>query len=834
MRPATLTLLLAAAVGVWKLGPALPIDWSMPATVQEGWKVELAEQTDPSTGYLLTGGRKLVYTVPPGTPSIKLVSNANLRDLAGAMAARTAKPRKRWNYALAIEIRSGGGPPFFERAHHYRGDFTEYLDASGRTYPGLFYLGRADTPLDGRITVLDASRLAGEAQLTVRLKALDGALSGVLLRVYVPERTEERRLAHLWGHISDEQKRILARGSIYPPELLREEEKRNLLRHRWQPLGPIGDRRDLEARTLYVLKENASADHGDSIAPAGVLADRGRIAVIPLPEQGGKLRLRLEQTTAPGPKDGTVRLRWFGPGPHARQTLDIAWQAPSMSYEQDFGGGLLQLEAPRELVIRAYLIDHDQEQEITPAPVLLRGYFGSAAQAVEYAITHLGEGATPFKADFRQVLPRAFPTTPLVVEYSLLGEHGVAMRTGKFRVATQASRYDSLIGEVPGLGLSDPETRYFALPPEVSRVRFRLVGAAEDQRLLVFGATSPPDWVRTQRVPEEQFDFDSRRERILAWFPLRPEGYERYVLSGSSRLVALQPRPPEADPWLSGGLYQWNDYHPNGAWHGRQALLAREPGLPYREEALPATYAELPPGRERLFEFPSYHGLEWIAPGLAWLAEREGPAEIRVYVDGRLHLATRVVGSLGELRLPLLAAGRHRLRVEGPGRYFVNHTRVGASGRVKRLVVRFHRPLYFWHERTTTEAEHLTLRYFPTAGAGRSLIRVRIEGGPDNGISASGWLFRDRLYDIRHDPSSRCRCSSLPASASAVASGSSSPCRQVWLPGVMRSSSPASLDPPLTSRCPRSPPAKPPPITPHRSRELCMPERNANRRDRAV
>ncbi len=750
-RLVTLTLLVAAAVVIWQFGPALLPDSSPRSAVPERWKSGLVDRADPNTGYVLTYGRKLSFTVPSGTPSIKLVSNANLRDFTVARREHRANPARRWKYALHVEIRGGANRLFSRRTHHYRSDFTETLDASGRAYTGAFYLREPDTPLDGRSTVLELSGFEGDADLSVRLEALDAALSSVLLRVYLPARTDERRLAHLWGHISDKQKMTLARGSIYPPELLREEEKRNLLRHRRQPLGPAGlAGLDFESRTLYVLEEKE--EQGDMILPAGVLADRQRIAVIPLPEQGGKLRLHLEQTTAPGPESGTVRGRWFGPGPHARRSLDIPWRAPVATYQGEFGGGLLEIEAPREIAIRAYLRVEGGEVEITPAPILLRGYAASDARPVEYVITHLDDNATPFKADFRQVLSPAPAATPVAVEYTLLGEHDGTMKTGRFTVTTPPSRYDWIIGDVPGLRLSDLLTYYFALPRRVAKVRFRALDAAADTRLLVFAATSPPDWVRTLRVPEQQFDFDARQERQLAWFPLRPEGYERYMLANISRPMALQPRPPQDDPLIQSGRYQWSDYLPQGEWYGRQALLPRDPGLPYREEALPSTYAELPRSREVPLDFPSYRGLESVAPGLVWFTDRDLAHEVKVYVDGRLHLATRVTGGSGELRLPRLAAGRHRLRVEGPGRYFVNHVGGDAASQVKRLLVRLFEPLTYWYERTTTEAEDLTLRFFPTTTVGRSVLRFRIEGGTVDPLGpAPGWLFRDRRYDLRHD-----------------------------------------------------------------------------------
>jgi hypothetical protein len=78
----------------------------------------------------------------------------------------------------------------------------------------------------------------------------------------------DREIKVAWQRMSGADRRRLAAGNIYPPQLLSEAEKRNLLRWRWRPVGPRGvEGEDYEVKRLYVPDDGggqpAAASRGD-------------------------------------------------------------------------------------------------------------------------------------------------------------------------------------------------------------------------------------------------------------------------------------------------------------------------------------------------------------------------------------------------------------------------------------------------------------------------------------------------------------------------------------------------------------------------------------------
>jgi len=76
----------------------------------------------------------------------------------------------------------------------------------------------------------------------------------------------------------------LARGSVYGADLLREQEKINLLRYEWKPVGPSGVEGDQYGTTkLYIARdfEGESVDTGQ--LPFGLVCGAEVRGMIPLP-----------------------------------------------------------------------------------------------------------------------------------------------------------------------------------------------------------------------------------------------------------------------------------------------------------------------------------------------------------------------------------------------------------------------------------------------------------------------------------------------------------------------------------------------------------------------
>jgi hypothetical protein len=777
------------ALAAWWLAPYL-VELDVAALLgrdREAWKLEMVPQASISATYLAERERWLSFPVPAGASRIRVVSNASLVDIAEARAARSADPQRRWRYALDLEVVDGAGKVLLQRRHHHRTDIAELRLPDGRVVTPAYYLNEALSPATGVVVTLNLAGLPQAAQLRIRAADMDRDLGDVAVRAYFPEPISERQVEHLWDRLSERQKSSLAKGSVYAHELLTDAERRNLLHNQWQPAGPQGAQGvAFRQRDLYVLHDVEGEAVDNPVPPNGLVATPGRMAVFALPEQGGTVHFEAvpvatgESSATPSvpPGGAMARLggRWYGADALARAEVTLQLNAdrnagPGKSVlraERHFDGGLLEFEAPTPLALRAYMDIGGVRTEITPERIYQRLFVADSARPVSFAIAHEGAAATPVRVEVRQLHHAAPPARPSPLHYAFTSSDGAVLREGELALErfspayTPASRYDEAIGALPGTVVSDAVEVYFSVPPAATGLRLAPGGDAAAQAPLLVGlATRPARLPRQVRAPEDHFDYGAQGKRVPAWFPVHPTDYARLITDNRSQLVAVQSRPPEDRPERVSGQFTWEDFRPQGRWLARQLLTPREAAEVPREEALISTYSPLASGRTQRLDFQPWMGLRQLAPALLWIAPDDTPFAATVLLDGRPHHVFGGHGRYGETRLPPLPAGPHELRVDfsPPGKarpqFFINLVRPGPQAYVLRFAARLGGEIAFDVERTGRDEETVTARLFQPGGwRGRTQLAARIEGpGPAPLTPLPGWLFDERRFDVRPDPS---------------------------------------------------------------------------------
>ncbi|NMG32111.1 hypothetical protein [Aromatoleum evansii] len=774
------------ALAAWWLAPRFAAFDTSSLLLRDGngWKLEMVPQATIAATYLAERERWLSFPVPAGADRVRIVSNANLYDLAKAREARTADPRRRWRYALDIEITDGEGAVLLGRRHHHRTDLAELRLPDERIVTPSFYLDETLSPVTGVVVMLNLGGLPQAARLRIRLADGDPDIADVAVRAYFPEAASERQLDHLWQRLSERQKSSLAKGSVYAHELLTEAERRNLLHNQWQPAGPQGARGvDFRGRDLYVLRDVEGEPVDDPVPPAGLVAAPGRPVVFPLPEGGGKVEFEAIPLAADGDstgEPGTPRLagRWHAGDSLLKEDVAIplaaAEGAMPLRGERRFGGGLVELEANRPLAVRAFMDIAGARTEITPERLFQRLFVAHSAQPVSFTIAHADGAATPVRVEARHLQTAANPAAAPLLHYAFTAADGSVLREGEVPLIADGSRYDEPLGALRGSVVSEPTELFFSVPPQATALRLGTAAkSASRSPVLVGVSTRPAQLPRQIRAPEDRYDFDAKGLRVPAWFPILPQDYERLIAGNGSQLVAVQPRPPRERPELQSGRFTYEDFRPGGRWLARQLLTPREAGSAVREEALPSTFSPLAAGRAQRLDFPAWMGLRQVSPALLWISPDDTPFSATVMLDGRPHHAFGGRGRYGETRLPPLPAGAHTLKVEfasnnasnsaGDGtrgatrrpRLFINHATPAADAYSLRLAARVEREVAFEVERNTRDEEILSARLFQPAGwQGRSRISARIEGPAPAALTPlPGWLFDDRRYDVRPDPS---------------------------------------------------------------------------------
>lgn len=743
-------LLMGSTLAIYRYLPRIDLAWL--SGNRDAWKLDYVPRANLSTAYFVDQSW-VTFSLPSGVQQIKLITAPNSKDIDRLRQQRTRDPLHRWQYAIDLETIDSRGQTVLARTHYMRSDLTEIKDPEGRTITPTFYLGDPLTPLVGTVIVINLNGMTETSRIKFRLKSSDPALDEVSVRVYVPEKKSDRQMSYLWSRLSAAAKERMAKGNVFSHELMLESERVNLLRNSWQPIGPLGTRGiDFRQRDLYVLNDYQGEAVDDPILPAGTLFGGNMLASIPLPEQGGKVKFTLQSlTTNTAPTSIPVQIRWLGPGPYARQTRNILWQPNATEFIENFAGGLLELSAPKELVVRAFLGNGNAAIDLNGEPQYDRPFLVTAGAPPRYSLRHAA-AATPLRVTLRH-LRTSKNALAAKVRYVFLDQNGSTLADGILPLQPQISAYDRVVGEPPDILVSDPTTVYFSAPANAARLDF-LPTDADAPAVLVSVANRPPKLTHQSKLPADRFAFDPKHDRLPIWFPLRPDDYEAHLLAGRTRLLTTQQRPPEEKPELLTGAFEWEDIPPEGRWLGRQLFSPREPGAPWREEALPSTYAPLPPNSTNSLEFPPYFGKKTLAPRLVSIADGKTPWSADLWVDGKLFQTLRGAPGYGETELLPLPSGRHRLRINTPLpiRFFINHSRFGDDAYVARLAVKTSA-----RQNYTTDLkgnEELTLRLFAPSGSSRaSRLRIHIDGpSPPPFKPSDAWLLNDREIIMQPAP----------------------------------------------------------------------------------
>lgn len=753
------------ALGLWVLA-SYQARWDLLSLLtrdRASWKVEKTPQASISVTYLADQQRWLNLPIPAKTKRLRIVSTANLRDVVTARAAKKADPLKRWPYSLEIEISSRNGRVLYQRKHQYLASLSEIKDEQNRLMTSAFYLTEALTPANSVAINIDLSSYPEAANLRIRTGDMAPEIADIVVRTYVPQVTNEKQVAILWQRLSEKHKANLAKGSVFLPEMLIEEEKRNLVRNLWQALGPLGaEGVDFKSRELYALRELDGELVDEYIPPEGIITRPGQVAVFSIPEQGGVVRFEAQAVHVPGqasPPSNPLRLvgRWYGATATAREDFSLQWAADQHRMTKHLDGGLVELVAPYPVALRAFMEMNGKETEITPQRSYKRLFLLSQEQSIRFNITHALSNITPLRLEARSLLPNGANSTDADLLYDFLDAQGKTLKSGILPMAKALDRYDQIYGEPLATQLSDVVDVYFSTPPEARQLR--LTAAQSPQPILVAVYNRPADLARQTRIPEDSFAALLDPEKIPAWFALRPLDYEALIIGNQSRLIGVQSRPPDEKSDIQAGLFAWEDFRPRGTWLARKLLLRRDPTAPRREEAFATTFEPLPLDQPSRLDFPAFLGVRQLTPTLLWINQGDTEFLVSVSVDGRLHHTFQASGRYGEVKLPPLAAGRHELQVsvspnEKPLGLFINHGQTNGPSYATQIANIVIGEMVFDIERHSHVAETFTARFFqPANGHGRRLLRLRIEGPPPPPLTPlSGWVFAERQFDIRPDP----------------------------------------------------------------------------------
>ncbi len=735
--------LLLLTSGGWLLLEAWAVyDNYQQAKYRSAW----IDQGVSSTGYVLTEQSWLEFEIPDQQPVIRVLSNASLRHDQWVMED------EKYHYQIEYQILDDEGNVLSESLYYQRSHVSQPKeDELLGVIPRQFYTESELLPADGRVMMLNLHNLQQPSRLRLRLYSQDPGIVDVIVRCYLRESVADHKLAYQWARTSERKRDYLARGSIYDHELLTDLEKRNLLKNNWQPVGPKGVRgKDYHDRTLYTLRnyDELFELQGEDIQPSGLWIDRWVNGMVSIPYGGGEVELLFAALDPNQPMAGEVHLHWSGPGINNQQQFVVPVAQGEGRFQAALANGIVEIRSQLPLKVQAYLTVAGQRLEITPEVSYLRGYAMSATEWVEFQLEHYAGQSMPARFDFRRnvIDPAVADDRPAVIDYEVLDRHGEVLRRGSMDYQFHFSHYDRSMHREWGYYLSLPQRHYFNFDSQAQVVRFR-----SSNPLLVSGYSRPYDLPLLTRVPMDYFG--QHADEQPSWFVMLPANRERLVKESRDLLMRLQSAPPQDDPRLLKGEYQWLAYRPDGEWLARDLLLPREPGLPMQPHSLGAVFHHLQANKNYRLMLKGADGLTQLYPTLFYQRYREEPTTLKILLDGVVWYQVEVAQLRGELPLPMLPAGEHQLEIvaDAETELFLNYIQ-GDKPLIRRLSNRFEGTrLSVNYTKLPGEAAILSGLWHVAAhrrAATRLEVTIEVGERPKN-QPLPGWTIHRRIYQLQ-------------------------------------------------------------------------------------
>ena len=760
-RLAWLSICLAAllALSAWLRLSVIPPDpptAAIPAIPAQSIPDALLAQAIIRIAYALPEQNWLEFNLIGNGQVVRVLSNAGIKP----DAPLPAEPE--FSYTLRYQLLGTENSLLSEQTYTHRSHISMVHDAaSGQDINSLFFLDASDRIAGTRSFLITLPAATPARKLRLQLATADPAVNSIVVRAYHQNYPPEQRLDTLWQRLSYARRERLAEPSVYAPALLSQQERRNLVRQEWEPLGPEGTpSQDYIPRQLYVLRDlpegKNSTTQDTQAAPAGLPVGPQLAGVITVPAGGSELQLQV--VTNPMRPDLTtaapLSLLWYPATALTAQRLSFdPGNEQVLSLPAIVQGGVLEILSPQDLTLRAFLQMADSRLEITPQPRLIPAFQLAPGEQLDYAVKQSGKEATPLRIDVRQLLqpdqlPLSASLNAATLNYAWLGPADALIEQGEIRQELLPSRYDRPASrDLTGL-LTEPGRAFLRAPATAHRLRLHA-----DRPLLISLYTRPPQLVHALQIPEAYSGSDPDYRAQPAWFSRRPARWRELIQSRRQVWLALQQRPPQERPELLTGQYELIDYQPLGQWTGRYLLTPRQPGPALQEWSRAVVYRQLEANQTHTLRFSGPPAQPKLTPTLLYQRPQASPFAITLYLDGKKRLTTRLAGHRGQLQLPPIAPGQHTLRLQtgSPGQWLLNYTGAEPPAFTKRLSYRLDRQaLQFKYRKQSAGDEVLSLRWHAsTADQGRSQLRVSVQGPAAAGTGPfPHWTLRERRYHV--------------------------------------------------------------------------------------
>ncbi|CAM2067013.1 hypothetical protein SCOR_16670 [Sulfidibacter corallicola] len=746
--------LVLLVIVVARTGPSLVRVWHRIET-RVGGPIDF-EGRRMGIGYVVGRDSGTEFAMPPGGPPLRILVNPT-------MEGEAPDPESPIPFGVAYTFLDVDRNPLFRDVYHFVGKRSLFrTDAGAQPFPASEFEDRGLHALDLRVALLVPQKGTEPAFVRFELVEPAGRLADLVLRVYTPNKLTPGTEMVAWQKMRVVERQRLARASIEDYRFLEEDEIIALVRSEWRPIGPTGIKnRDYQVRRVFTLRENPGQNLGsrETVGLDGFLIGPGRVAMVPLPEVSGRVRLAFEPWgDAPPEARGELRIELFRrqDTPH-RWTLPVNRPEGTWQHVWAEGDRVLDISADRPVTLRVLFdpgsglpaggpdpptktgsqrmggdagLVPDESWDITPTPAVSPAWAATPDSPIRFSVMG-GEAAVPFRLVAFSVAPSiedpgAFDG-PLParqdVQVRVSNAAGESVMAYAFSFTPEPNVRDYLDPHGLGGSLSKPEPRHFHVPMGAHHIDI-----TADPPALVTGSVRPAGLPAVRKVPRDYADYQGDGTPVPVWFPLDPDAAER--LRQAHRMVPIhrQGEPPEPHPLLAAGDYWVEEYALEPRSTGLHLFLARELG-PFFDARSGAT-AFTPIRADRLVEIVFMEDFAGMASPVLLFRKDDSVERFQIEVDGVARRDVTTSAPIGEVGLGAVRAGLHQLRVQGPSTetLLVSHVRPERTFWRKVYVSTLLDPMWVSVEKPGPEPIDLAIRVFAPFGAQEpTYIRTYLE-----------------------------------------------------------------------------------------------------------
>jgi len=636
------------------------------------------ENTRSSITYILESSQWLNFTIPSFTKQIKFIFTANLKG-----EVDTSENISNIRYSVTYYIVDEKGKVLLSKVHHLRASYLFYLYKNHTLVQKSFYLKSNLKPTTSENIFIDLLRFPAATKIYIKLNHKEDRIADVGIRSYHLESVPKHKQQIKWERLSKSKRIYIARGNIYQPSLMTRQEKALIVSSIWKPNGPLGIEGDsYYTRRLFILKDSDDMHPYIPIMPI-IYADKNLSATRYLPEGNYTISINsLEKNTV------DVLVKSYN-NTHLlkQQSYTLNKQETFLDFNQS-EDGMIELESNQSIEIKIYT--HKEKVEMyLPALHAFDYYDINQTHPIRYRFHTKSE---------RYIQLECYSHTDLnsTLKIIMKNSEGKTIQILKPQVEMLTSRYDYRDIFLP---LSQLSNFTMLVSDDIDTIEI----SSKEPLIIRLASRSP-------RVPYPLYSFKKETQpdypRKPRWFPLRPEDFTKPYVKERRVKLYKQPKPPQINPFIATGFYNYEQLYPLHEWRGYALLLKRKLAQQaIRSQSWSALYSKIDLSKNHNITFYSKTGLKQVTPQLFYKKLNPHIQTVKLYDKDRLISTHKLYPSSGSIILPSIDTNTSYHLETNTSRetdLYLSHTIDGTEHYTKRTFLSFTKPMHFRVKKDST------------------------------------------------------------------------------------------------------------------------------------